>query len=65
MSRSRKSYRQVKRTAWTDDEVRFLQDHADRGASYISRRLKRELGAVYQKASNLGVSLGKDDNERV
>jgi hypothetical protein len=57
-----KSYRQVNRTAWSPSEIRFLEKNADRGASFISRQLKRSLGAVYQKAHHLGMPLGKDNN---
>jgi hypothetical protein len=44
--------------AWSRAEVKLLRTLAGRkSAQKISRELKRTEGAIYQRASNLGVSL--------
>ena len=48
------------RREWTTDDVRTLKSLAREGkkTSAIARTLKRSVGATYQQASKLGVSLG-------
>jgi hypothetical protein len=50
----------VKRREWTKDDVRTLKTLAREKAktTVIARKLKRTLGATYQKAKGLGVTLG-------
>ena len=45
---------------WTKDDVRTLKTLAGDGTktTVIARKLKRTLGATYQQAQRLGVSLG-------
>jgi hypothetical protein len=44
---------------WTKDDVRLLKSLAREKikTSVIARKLKRNLGATYQRASRLGVTL--------
>lgn len=44
---------------WTKDDVRLLKTlvHEKVKTSVIARKLKRSLGATYQHASKLGVTL--------
>ena len=48
------------RREWTKDDVRTLKTLAREKTktTVIARRLKRTLGATYQKARELGVTLG-------
>jgi hypothetical protein len=50
----------VKRRAWTKEDVRTLKALAREKSktTAIARKLKRSVGALYQQASKLGVSLG-------
>ena len=50
----------TKITAWTKDDVRMLKTMAreEVTTTEIARKLKRTLGATYQKAMRLGIKLG-------
>ena len=50
----------VKRRDWTKEDVRILKMLIREKAktTVIARRLKRSIGATYQQASKLGLSLG-------
>jgi hypothetical protein len=50
----------VKRRDWTKEDVRILKMliREKTKTTIIARRLKRSVGATYQQASKLGVSLG-------
>ena len=50
----------VKRRDWTKEDIRTLKALAGEKTktTVIARRLKRSVGATYQQASKLGVSLG-------
>ena len=50
----------AKRREWTKDDVRMLKTLAREKTktSVIARKLKRTIGATYQQAHKLGVSLG-------
>jgi hypothetical protein len=50
----------VKLRAWTKEDVRTLKTLAreKKKTTAIARMLKRSIGATYQKASQLGVTLG-------
>jgi hypothetical protein len=50
----------VKIRAWTKEDVRTLKTLAreKKKITAIARTLKRSVGATYQKASQLGVTLG-------
>ena len=50
----------TKRRDWTKEEVRMLKTLAREKleTTLIARKLKRTLGATYQKAKGLGVTLG-------
>jgi hypothetical protein len=50
----------VKRRDWTKEDIRTLKALARETTktTVIARRLKRSVGATYQQASKLGVSLG-------
>jgi hypothetical protein len=50
----------VARREWTKDDVRTLKSLVREGKKTpaIARKLKRSIGATYQQASKLGVSLG-------
>jgi len=50
----------VKRRDWTKEDVRILKMliREKTKTTVIARRLKRSVGATYQQASKLGVSLG-------
>jgi hypothetical protein len=50
----------VGRKEWTKDDVRTLKTLARENTktTVIARKLKRSVGATYQQASKLGVSLG-------
>jgi hypothetical protein len=56
----------VKRREWTKDDVRTLKTLAREKTktAVIARRLKRSVGALYQQASKLGVSLGAARKKR-
>jgi hypothetical protein len=50
----------VKLQSWTKEDIRTLKTLAreKKKTSVIARTLKRSVGATYQKASKLGVTLG-------
>ena len=50
----------ARRRPWTKEDVRTLKTLAREKAktTVIARKLKRTLGATYQKAKGLGVTLG-------
>jgi hypothetical protein len=50
----------LKLRAWTKDDVRMLKSLAREKTktTVIARKLKRTVGATYQQAHKLGVSLG-------
>jgi hypothetical protein len=50
----------VKRQPWTKEDIRTLKTLAreKKKTSTIARMLKRTVGATYQQASKLGVTLG-------
>ena len=50
----------TKLRSWTKDDVRTLKTLARENTktTVIARKLKRTLGATYQKAKGLGVTLG-------
>ena len=50
----------VKLRGWTKEDVRTLKTLAreKKKTTVIARTLKRSVGATYQKASQLGVTLG-------
>jgi hypothetical protein len=50
----------VKRREWTNEDIRTLKSLAREKTktTAIARTLKRSVGALYQQASKLGVSLG-------
>jgi hypothetical protein len=50
----------LKLRSWTKDDVRMLKSLAREKTktTVIARKLKRTLGATYQQARKLGVSLG-------
>jgi hypothetical protein len=52
--------KKVKLRVWTKEDVRMLKTLAREGTktTSIARKLKRTVGATYQKAMKLGVSLG-------
>ena len=52
--------KKVKLRAWTKEDVRTLKALAREKikTTVIARKLKRTLGATYQKAKGLGVALG-------
>lgn len=52
--------KKAKRREWTKEDVRTLKTLAREGTktSSIARKLKRSVGATYQKAHTLGVSFG-------
>jgi hypothetical protein len=56
----------VKRREWTKEDVRTLKTLAREKANTaaIARKLKRSVGATYQQASKLGVSLGTPRKKR-
>ena len=45
---------------WTKDDIRMLKSLAREKAktTLIARKLKRSVGATYQKAMRIGVTLG-------
>ena len=49
----------VKRRDWTKEDIRTLKTlvRENTKTTVIARRLKRSVGATYQQASKLGVSL--------
>jgi hypothetical protein len=51
---------------WTKDDVRMLKALAREKTktSVIARKLKRSVGATYQKAMRLGVTLGARRRKR-
>ena len=56
----------IKLRAWTKEDIRTLKTLA-RGktkTTAIARHLKRSVGATYQQASKLGVSLGSPRRKR-
>jgi hypothetical protein len=50
----------IKLRPWTKEDVRVLKSLAREKAktTVIARKLKRSVGATYQKARGLGVTLG-------
>jgi hypothetical protein len=50
----------VKLRSWTKEDIRVLKTLAreNKKTTAIARTLKRSVGATYQKASQLGVTLG-------
>jgi hypothetical protein len=52
--------KKVKLQSWTKDDIRTLKTLAreKKKTTVIARTLKRSVGATYQKASKLGVTLG-------
>ena len=50
----------VKREPWTKEDIRTLKTLAreKKKTTSIARLLKRTVGATYQQASKLGVTLG-------
>jgi len=50
----------LKLRAWTKDDIRMLKGlvREKRKTAVIARKLKRTVGATYQQAHKLGVSLG-------
>jgi hypothetical protein len=56
----------VKRREWTKEDVRTLKTLAREKTktTAIARQLKRSVGALYQQASKLGVSLGAPRKKR-
>jgi len=50
----------VKRQSWTKEDIRMLKTLAreKKKTTVIARTLKRTVGATYQQASKLGVTLG-------
>jgi hypothetical protein len=57
----------VKRRDWTKEDVRILKTLAREKTktTVIARRLKRSVGATYQQASKLSVSLGAPRKKRI
>ena len=55
-----KMAKKVKLQSWTKEDIRTLKTLAreKRKTTVIARTLKRSVGATYQKASQLGVTLG-------
>jgi hypothetical protein len=58
--RMRMAKKAVKLKSWTKEDVRTLKTLAreNKKTTVIARTLKRSVGATYQKASQLGVTLG-------
>jgi hypothetical protein len=56
----------VKRREWSKEDVRTLKTLAREKTktSSIARKLKRSVGATYQQASKLGISLGASRKKR-
>jgi hypothetical protein len=56
----------VKRRDWTKEDVRILKTLAREKTktTVIARRLKRSVGATYQQASKLSVSVGASRKKR-
>jgi hypothetical protein len=56
----------VKRRDWTKEDIRTLKALAreKKKTTVIARRLKRGVGATYQQAYKLGVSLGASTKKR-
>ena len=56
----------VKRRDWTKEDIGTLKALAGEKTktTVIARRLKRSVGATYQRASKLGVSLGAPRKRR-
>jgi hypothetical protein len=52
--------KKVKLQSWTKEDIRTLKTLAreKRKTTVIARTLKRSVGATYQKAMRLGVTLG-------
>jgi hypothetical protein len=52
--------KKVKLQPWTKEDIRTLKTLAreKKKTTAIARTLKRSVGATYQKASQLGVTLG-------
>ena len=53
--------KKVKIRAWTKEDIRMLKTLAREKTktTAIARKLKRSVGATYQKAMRLGVTLGE------
>jgi hypothetical protein len=58
--------KQTVKRDWTKEDIRTLKTLAREKTktSVIARRLKRSVGATYQQASKLGVSLGTPRKKR-
>ena len=58
--------KKIKLRPWTKEDVRTLKTLAREKTktSVIARKLKRTLGATYQKANGLGVTLGGGRGKR-
>ena len=58
--RMRMAKKAVKLKSWTKEDIRTLKTLAreNKKTTVIARALKRSVGATYQKASQLGVTLG-------
>jgi hypothetical protein len=56
----------LKLRPWTKEDIRALKTLAREKAktTVIARKLKRSVGATYQKAMRLGVALGGGRNKR-
>ena len=59
-SEMRMAKKVVKLRAWTKEDIRTLKTLAreKKKTTVIARTLRRSVGATYQQASNLGVTLG-------
>jgi len=60
VTRRMRMAKKVKLQSWTKEDVRTLKTLAreKRKTTVIARTLKRSIGATYQKAMRLGVTLG-------
>ena len=56
----------IERREWTKEDIQTLKTLAREKieTSVIARKLKRSVGATYQKAMNLGVTLGARRRKR-
>lgn len=60
MKKARAARKTVKRREWTKADLRELKDHSKARTPVvkISKLTKRSVGALRQKALNLGIGLG-------
>jgi len=60
VTRRMRMAKKVKLQSWTKEDIRTLKTLAreKRKTTVIARTLKRSIGATYQKAMRLGVTLG-------